>query len=214
MSKQKSFFTKAYDLGDKRVSAGYGWPMEVDPQQAKFLSVIQQRLHGGKALDIGCGQGRHTFFFAENGFEAFGIDFLERPIVEAQDRAEREHNQKVHFATMDVLRLDFPDNYFDVVLDWSVLDHIYPEDWQTYFKQVSRVIKPGGFLILTEFSVKDKRITDPQKNFNDDANYDHFFRQDEIESLFKGSFEIVQIAHNKLDTTSHFAMINVLLQKK
>lgn len=188
--------------------------MEADPQQLKFLAIIKQQVAGGKALDIGCGQGRHTFMFAENGFEAYGIDFLERPIREANERAANEGNKNVHFETMDVLNLNFPDNFFDVALDWSVIDHIYPKDWRTYRSNIQRVLKSGGFLILTEFSSHDKRITDPAKNFNDGANYDHFFREDEIRELFEKDFDIVQVEHSELHTTSHFAMINVLLRKK
>lgn len=214
MKKQEEFFRKAYDLGDQRVPAGYGWPLEVDPQQLKFLSHIKHNLTSGKALDIGCGQGRHTFMFAENGFEAHGIDFLERPITEATEMAKIKKNSKIHFSVMDVLSLDFSDNYFDIVLDWSVLDHIYPKDWQIYLRNIVRVLKKGGFLVLSEFSSKDKRITDQAKNYSDAANYDHFFREDEIKDLFRDNFDIIQIVHNELNTTSHFAMINVLLIKR
>lgn len=211
--KQQEFFKKAYDLGSQRVPSGYGWPMEIDPQQLKFLNIVKQSTSSGNALDIGCGQGRHTFMLAENGFDAYGIDFLERPVVEAQDKAKNEKLQNIHFKVMDVLDLDFPDNFFEVILDWSVVDHIYPKDWAKYFENINRVLKKDGFLILTEFSVRDKKITDPSKNYSDGANYDHFFREDEIENLFKEKFNILKVKHNELNTTSHFAMINVLLQK-
>ena len=211
--KQQEFFKKAYDLGSQRVPSGYGWPMEIDPQQLKFLNIVKQSTSSGNALDIGCGQGRHTFMLAENGFDAYGIDFLERPVVEAQDKAKNEKLQNIHFKVMDVLDLDFPDNFFEVILDWSVVDHIYPKDWAKYFENINRVLKKDGFLILTEFSVRDKKITDPSKNYSDGANYDHFFREDEIENLFKEKFNILKVIHNELNTTSHFAMINVLLQK-
>jgi len=130
--KQQEFFKKAYDLGSQRVPSGYGWPMEIDPQQLKFLNIVKQSTSSGNALDIGCGQGRHTFMLAENGFDAYGIDFLERPVVEAQDKAKNEKLQNIHFKVMDVLDLDFPDNFFEVILDWSVVDHIYPKDWAKY----------------------------------------------------------------------------------
>jgi ubiquinone/menaquinone biosynthesis C-methylase UbiE len=214
MSKQKTFFKGAYDLGEQRVPAGYGWPMTVDLQQLEFLDTIKQSTSNGKTLDIGCGQGRHTFMFAQNGFDAYGIDFVERPIQEARKLAETNGNKNVHFEVMDVLDLDFADNFFDIVLGWSVLDHIYPKNWQTYVKNVSRVLKPGGFLILTEFSAKDVRIKSPTDNARDEDNYDHFFREDEIAELFDDKFEVIEIVHNELRTTSHFAMINVLLCKR
>lgn len=214
MNKQKTFFQGAYDLGEQRVPAGYGWPMEIDPLQLEFLQTVKRSTNTGKALDIGCGQGRHTFMFAENGFEAYGIDFLGRPVEEAKERAAKEANGNVHFEVMDVLDLQFPDNFFDVILDWSVLDHIYPQDWDRYLQNVERVLKAGGYLFLTEFSAKDIRISDPKDNARDEANYDHFFREDEIKSLFEDRFDTLRIVHNELDTTSHFAMINVLLRMR
>lgn len=214
MNKQQRFFKKAYNLGDQRIVAGYGWPMEVDPQQAEFLKTVKGTTPSGRALDIGCGQGRHTFLLADNGFDSYGIDFLERPINEAQTRSRSEGNKNVHFKVMDALHLDFPDNYFDVIIDWSVLDHIYPKDWQQYLQNVLRVLKKDGFMSLTEFSSLDKRIVDPQHNFRDEADYDHFFREDEIRDLFSKDFNILQIIQNELNTTSHFAMINILMQKK
>jgi len=213
MSKQKTFFQGAYDLGEQRVPAGYGWPMDVDSQQVEFLDKIKQSTSGGNALDIGCGQGRHTFMFANSGFDAYGIDFLERPIKEAREQAKTDGSKNVHFTVMDVLALEFADDFFDVILDWSVIDHIYPRDWPTYVTNIDRVLKPGGFLVLTELSAKDARITDPADNARDGANYDHFFREDELTALFSDTFETVEIIHNELHTTSHFAMINALLRK-
>jgi hypothetical protein len=57
-------------------------------------------------------------------------------------------------------------------------------------------------------------MANQNKNFSDDKNYDHFFREDEIRTLFGGEFEILKIVNNELNTTSHFSMINVLLKKK
>lgn len=127
MSKQQNFFQGAYDLGAQRVPAGYGWPMEVDPQQLEFLDKVKGSLSSGNALDIGCGQGRHTFMFAQNGFEVYGIDFLERPIQEAHEQAKTDDNKNVHFDVMDVLSLGFADNFFDIILLWSALGPIYPK---------------------------------------------------------------------------------------
>lgn len=214
MAKQKDFFKKAYDLGVNRIPSGYGWPMESDPQVQSFINEVKKSIKTGRGLDIGCGQGRHTFLLAENGFEAYGIDFLQRPISDAIERSKVNKDSNVHFSVGDALDLQFPPNYFDLVIDWSVLDHIYPKDWTKYLENIYKVLKNRGYLILVEFSAKDIRITDPKQNEKDEANYDHFFTEDEIIHLFGNDFEIRRIVHNKLNTTSQFAMINVLLQKR
>jgi SAM-dependent methyltransferase len=48
---------------------------------------------------------------------------------------------------MSASALDFPDASFDVVVSTSMLEHD-PAFWQT-LPEVGRVLKPGGFLILT-----------------------------------------------------------------
>lgn len=124
--KQKMFFKKAYDLGEGRVDAGYGWPLEIDPQLLRFFVYISKAIPKGIVLDLGCGQGRHAIFFAENGFESYGVDYVKRAIDEAKQYAKAKNLKNAHFKIMDVLKLNFPRNYFDVIIDWSVLDHIYP----------------------------------------------------------------------------------------
>lgn len=213
--KQKKWFKEAYDLGNKRLDAGYGWPLEVDTQLIKFLKIIQKSLHTGKALDIGCGQGRHTIFFAQKGFEAYGIDYVGRAVEEARQSAKEKNLKNAHFMIMDLFKLDFPKNFFDIVLDWSVLDHVKPEEWKLYLNNVLNVLKIGGFLILTEFSANDERIKDKTKNFFEDKNYyDHYFTEKEIRGLFSGNFEIILTNETILTQPPPHIMVNVLMKRK
>lgn len=211
---QKKFFQKAYDLKDKRLAAGYGWPLEVDDQLIEFLKLIKKSLTSGKALDLGCGQGRHTIYLAQNGFESYGIDYIESVIEEAKQAALKKEIKNAHFRLMDILRLDFPKNFFDIVLDWSILDHIKPEDWSIYIDNILNVLKTGGFLILTEFSANDKRIKDQAKKIFESNNvYDHYFRKDEIRNMFSENFEIISINETMLTPRPPHLMLNVLLKK-
>jgi len=215
LKKQKKWFEEAYDLGEKRLDAGYGWPLTVDPQLTKFLKIIKKSTSKGKALDIGCGQGRHTILFAENSFDSYGIDYIEMAIKEAKIEAKSRNLKNIYFKVMDLFSLDFRNNFFDVVLDWSVLDHIESKNWDKYLKNILKVLKVGGFLILTEFSANDKRIKDKTKNFYyHDKQYDHFFREDEIRKLFSKNFDIIEINETILKQPPIFLMINVLMRRK
>lgn len=152
-SKQKKFFKNAYDLGEKRVTSNYGWPMYVDPQIVKFHQDIKKELPTGKVLDVGCGQGRHTLYFAEQGYDSYGIDYVKRAIEEADEEAKKRKLYNAHFLVMDLLSLDFPKDMFDIVIDWSVLDHIYPTERKTYIENIKRVLKVGGYLMLTDLAL-------------------------------------------------------------
>lgn len=213
--KQKKWFKEAYEFGDKRLEAGYGWPLEVDNQLIKFLEVIQKSLSSGKVLDLGCGQGRHTIFFSQKGFDAYGIDYIERAIVEARQQTKERNLDNANFMVMNVLNLDFPKNFFDIVLDWSVLDHIRPKEWKRYLNNILDVLKVGGYLILTEFSANDQRIKDKSKNFSEDENhYDHYFTEEGIEDIFSKNFEVIAINETMLTQPPQHLMINVLMKRK
>lgn len=212
--KQKKFFKEAYDLGERRLAAGYGWPLKADTQLIKFVEKIQESLSTGTVLDIGCGQGRHAIFCAQKGFEAYGIDYIERAINEAKQSAKKKKLKNANFMVMDVLKLDFPKNFFDVIIDWSVLDHIKPIDWNVYLKNILHILKSGGFSILTEFSANDKEIIDKTKNFIEYENqYDHYFREDEINKLFSKKFKILSISETVHTHPPPHLMINVLMRK-
>src|SRR5262245_24200999 len=94
---QKRFFEKAFSLGDKRIEAGYGWANEVDDQVIKFLKLIKKHVPTGTSLDIGCGQGRHALFFAEQGFNSYGIDYIPRALKEARQEAKQRNLKNTHF---------------------------------------------------------------------------------------------------------------------
>jgi 2-polyprenyl-3-methyl-5-hydroxy-6-metoxy-1,4-benzoquinol methylase len=211
---QKKFFQTAYNLRDERIKKGYGWPLEVDPQLINFMKDIRKSLQSGMALDIGCGQGRHAIYFAEEGFDSYGIDYIESAIEEARQTALDKGIDNVNFEVMDVLKLNFPKDFFNLVLDWSVLDHIKPEDWSIYLSNILKVLKTGGYLILSEFSANDERVKDKEENFyEDDNHYDHYFKMSEIEDLFGEYFEIIKTNETVIETEPKHLMLNVLLRK-
>jgi len=202
---QKDMFKAMYDLGEKRP----GWSLENDPHIKKFLDrLIKTQVKEGRVLDLGCGQGRHTLYCAKKGFESYGIDYIERAINEAKDKAREEKLSKANFKVGDILDLDFPKNYFSIVIDSSVLDHVEYTDWEKYINNLLKVLKVGGFLILSEFSSKDKRINKERKLYEHDEkpypeslyyknqdHYDHYFHDNEIKKMFSENFEILDSFH-------------------
>jgi SAM-dependent methyltransferase len=91
-----------------------------------------------KVLDIGCGQGVALKHFAADNLDALGIALGEDVAVCRQ--------KGFNVIEMDLAFLDFPDQSFDLVWSRHVLEHsVFP-----YFSlaEISRVLKPGGFLYM------------------------------------------------------------------
>ncbi len=90
------------------------------------------------------------------GLEVEGIDLLDFNIKRAQKKAIKFNiTNKVHFHEMDYSQLDFPDQTFDGVYTMETLVHA--ADYEQALKEFHRVLKPGGKIVLFEYSVPPHR---------------------------------------------------------
>jgi 2-polyprenyl-3-methyl-5-hydroxy-6-metoxy-1,4-benzoquinol methylase len=109
---------------------------------AVILSLLRElRLTAPKILDYGCGTGWFTAELATIG-SAVGVDLSEQAIAEAR----RRHPQTA-FLAANLFELDLPERDFDVVVSQEVIAHVV--DPRAYLGRISRMLKPGGYLVLT-----------------------------------------------------------------
>jgi len=100
-------------------------------------------------LDVGCGGGRTVSklaSLAEQG-KAHGIDYSEESVAASRRynaQAIRVGRVKIHLA--DIGKLPFRDNTFDLVT--GVETHFWWPDIAAGLREIRRVLKPGGTLIL------------------------------------------------------------------
>jgi SAM-dependent methyltransferase len=67
-AKQKKFFRKAYETGD------HGWPVTGPTPDVERLVKKLGSGRGRTALDLGCGEGRHTILLARRGYATTAFD--------------------------------------------------------------------------------------------------------------------------------------------
>ncbi len=214
----KEFFEAAYKLGNKRVDAGLGWPIKgVGKHMDKFLSIIKKYVTSGRVLDIGCGEGRISIFFTTNGFESYGIDYVKTAVERAKKFAvEADVSENTHFNVGNVLDLQYKENFFDIVVDYSVFDHIEKQYWALYLKNLLNVLKPKGFYILSVFSVNTDFIKNrKQKWYYSGDAYFHFFSEKEIRDIFGKDFDMLEIIEKpESEHPPPFMFYHVLMKKK
>ena len=96
---------------------------------------------GKKMLEIGCGSGALTCRFAREGADITAIDITEAAVAMAHRNAEIQ-GLTIDIQKADAEHLKFPDHSFDYVFSWGVLHHT--NDMVQAFKEVSRILRPGG----------------------------------------------------------------------
>ncbi len=105
---------------------------------------------GMKVLDVGCGMGKTSAWYARQcGCFVVGVD-LSPPMIEwAKEKARREHVlDRVNFKAADLRQLPFEDDAFDAVICESVLAFVI--DKANALKELIRVCKPGRYVGLNE----------------------------------------------------------------
>lgn len=156
-------YTKDYYLSDctgyEEFKKSYG--KELEPRFVELIKHFKVE-PGTKVLDIGCGRGEMVFFTAKEGAsEAIGIDYSKASIALAklaQKKQPKDIVSKTKFMFMDAKKLNFADNEFDLIIMTDVVEHLYPEELELAFKEIRRVLRPNGKVVVH---------TAPNKLFND-----------------------------------------------
>lgn len=122
----------------------------------EYLKPWVRRENATRVLEVGCGMGFGIRFLREDGVEAYGIDI---PCL--AKFWKRAGNDPAHFINCDGARMPFPDGYFDAVYTLGTIEHIgtkvghytlednYRETRRAFAKEMLRVTKPGGRLLVT-----------------------------------------------------------------
>lgn len=127
-----------------------------DPVRS-FMTVRQRRVlefidrlslsDGAKVLDAGCGPGYLLERLARRGFRVSGLDAAEGMLANARVRLETTESRfPVDLKRGDIEELPYEAESFDLVLSTGVIEYL--SDDAPVLKEVNRVLRPGGYLVL------------------------------------------------------------------
>ena len=117
----------------QRLSVNYGL--------GKRRQAVTRYKPGGRLLEIGCANGLFLNSMNQTGaWQVQGVEISEAPVRYARERLGLD---VFHGSLSDA---HFPDNTFDAVVMWDVLEHVHgPKDT---LLEIHRVLKPDGILVL------------------------------------------------------------------
>ncbi len=116
-----------------------------------------------KVLDIACGTGQLSVKIAQNGCDVHGIDISDESLDNAKCLAEKEKVNCV-FTVGNAEELPYPDEEFDTLVCNCSLEH-FVNDLQA-LKEMNRVLKPGGEVMLTVDSLSYPGIKQADRDWH------------------------------------------------
>ena len=135
----------------------------------------------GDALDIGCGSGKSCSTLVDMGYRVTGADMS----AEAVSLCSERFGGRADFVKCDALALPFPDSSFDYVVAVHVLGHIRDADIPRVSSEISRVLRPGGWLFVRDFAPGDMREASRES-----SDIDYFHRAPEAILCFFPGFDV------------------------
>jgi ubiquinone/menaquinone biosynthesis C-methylase UbiE len=129
-------------------AGGDEWTLSTEWKESLLSDFLATYLKDGPSvLEIGIGAGRWTEHLVENAGSFSGVD-LSEPCVELC-RKRFSHHDHVRFFRNDGESLPFvEDKSVDLVWSYDVFVHINANQMGCYFKEFSRVLKPGGLALI------------------------------------------------------------------
>lgn len=141
----------------------YGSP----PQHKDFLKAKSDFVHemlrwggldklpaGTTVLDVGCGIGGSSRILARDyGFAVTGVTISPQQVERARQLTPQGLDAR--FQMDDAMALSFPDASFDVV--WSIEAGPHMPDKAVFAKELMRVVKPGGVMVMADWNQRDDR---------------------------------------------------------
>jgi len=188
----------------KKLSIGVGWMDEKLNFYFSFLpgktltTLLELGLVRGNelALDLGCGEGRESIFLARLGIRVVAIDICKEFIDKLREYSEK-YCLNITPICMDVLKYNYPENTYDLVLVTTLLNHLEREKIPIVINGVKRTLKSGGYVCVTVFTEKDpgskiKTNEGPSIGISEWARYvKYYFKENELLRFFNNDFIIL-----------------------
>ena len=144
----------------------------------KYLEILKTK-RGAKIAEIGCGDGIFLKRVVNSyQVEGWGLDVSTYSI----QRAKKQSPMNIKFESGLAENLPYKSNFFDAIMCISVLEHFRGQEINRAIKEMYRILKPGGYLV----------IGSPVKNPMTDFIIDHFLSFDPDDIHPSGHKQIIK----------------------
>ena len=155
-----------------------------NPVHSEVLEAMES-LSSGKALDLGCGQGRNALFLAQHGFEVTAVDQNELALEILQSIVEQE-DLEMTVGLYDINSANLKQSY-DLIVSTVVLMFLQADRIPAIIRNMQDQTNPGGYnLIVCAMDTEDYPCQVP---------FSFTFKEGELADYYK-DWELVKYNEN------------------
>jgi ubiquinone/menaquinone biosynthesis C-methylase UbiE len=126
------------------------WPLSI----YRFLKLIEQIELEKNVLDCGAGGPQPPLaLFHDYGYETYGFDISESAIT-ASKKFARERGMELNIIKGDMCEIPFGEASFSFLFSQNSLCHLTKKDTMTAIREMVRVLKPGGYMLVDFMSTE------------------------------------------------------------
>lgn len=134
-----------YDTVAKEYAEAFSGEHEKKPKDQKILRRFSQDIGDRRPVwDFGCGPGHTAQYLKNLGIEISGLDLSEKILEQA-----RSIHPGIDFRKGNILELEFENDSIAGVVAFYAIVHFTEEQAGTAFREVFRVLQPGGIFLFT-----------------------------------------------------------------
>jgi SAM-dependent methyltransferase len=152
-------------------------------------AIAKEYIKDKTVLDIACGEGYGANLLAGDAKSVLGID---QDVATINSAKKKYIKSNLQFEEGLAESIPVADQSFEVVISFETLEHI--TEHEKMFREIKRVLKPGGILIIS---------TPDKKNYSDIPGYKNPFHlkelyEDQFREIVSGFFTYAYFIHQNL----------------
>ena len=196
----KSFWDRSWETIDPERISSYA--ASIDTAEDAIIAFLQ-KMDVKHVCDAGCGCGIYSLMLARAGFAVSGFDIAEDAVRLTRGLLSENGYPAEDFKRADVLSTGYPSRRFDAVVARDVIDHMPIKQGVDAVRELLRIVRPGGRLLLTLDATDSEYESEPHE-ISEDGDY--FFTHDKWAGMVFHPYSALEI--NKLAAGSEYSLLS------
>ena len=159
---------------------------QLEMEHLHRYTSIKELVKGKVVLDIACGTGYGSALLSEKAQYVYGVDISPETI----EYCKQNYNKcNLSFQEGNVCEIPLEDHKVDIVVSYETIEHISEENQLKFKKEIKRVLKQNGLLIM---STPNKYVYSDIPKYRNEFHIKEFYK-DEFETFLRDICKNVKI---------------------